>query len=53
MTNSITRSRHFMSPTMEVGAGIVFFLLGAWFLYQAYDGRGRDTPKILRPFTFW
>lgn len=53
MTNAISRPRHFMPQGFEVLAGISFFILGAWFLYQAYGGRGRDQPKILRPFSFW
>jgi hypothetical protein len=51
--NAVTRPRHFMPQGMEVGMGLLLFVIGSWFLYQAYDGRGRDQPKILRPFSFW
>lgn len=36
---------------IAIGAGL--FLLGAWFLYDAWEGRGKKTPRILRPITFW
>jgi len=51
--NIVSRPRHFMPQTFEVIVGLLLFALGAWFIYQAYDGRGRDQPKILRPFSFW
>lgn len=53
MSNAVSRPRHFMPQHFEILAGILFFLLGSWFIYQAYDGRGRDQPKGLRPFTWW
>lgn len=31
-------------------AGAVLFWLG---VSDAYEGRGRNTPGILRPVTFW
>jgi hypothetical protein len=34
-------------------AGIALFVGGAILMRDAYEGRGRDTPLILRPFTFW
>lgn len=51
--NAVTRPRHFMSSGMEVLTGFLFFLAGSWFIYQAYNGRGRDQPRLIRPFTWW
>jgi hypothetical protein len=31
-------------------AGVALMWLG---LYEAYEGRGRPTPKWLRPITWW
>lgn len=33
--------------------GVLLFALGAAVLYDAYEGRGMKTPRILRPVTFW
>lgn len=33
--------------------GLGCFLLGWYFLHDAYDGRGKDQPAWLRPFTWW
>ena len=33
--------------------GLLLFALGAFFLYQTYEGRGQDSPRILRVFSFW
>jgi hypothetical protein len=33
--------------------GLVLFVLGAKLLHDAYEGRGRSAPLLLRPFTFW
>lgn len=33
--------------------GIGLFLLGSWFLYDAFERRGKDTPHVFRPFTWW
>lgn len=49
----ISKPRHIFPAGGEILAGVLFFAIGAWFLYQAYDGRGRDQPKLLRPFSFW
>jgi hypothetical protein len=38
---------------LGVALGLGCFLLGWGFLYDAYDGRGRDQPRLLRPFTWW
>lgn len=29
------------------------FMFGAWLMYNAYEGRGGNTPKGLRWATFW
>lgn len=36
-----------------VVVGLALFVAGAIVLHDAYEGRGRDTPALLRPFTFW
>jgi putative Mn2+ efflux pump MntP len=51
--NAVSRPRHFMPQKAEVVTGLLLFAIGSWFLYQAYNGRGRDQPKVLRPFSFW
>jgi hypothetical protein len=33
--------------------GVGLFLLGSWFLYDAWERRGLKTPRIARPFTWW
>jgi hypothetical protein len=33
--------------------GFGFFILGAVCLHDAYDGRGKQQPWWLRPFSFW
>ena len=33
--------------------GVLGFLIGSWFLYDAWEGRGIRTPPIARPFTWW
>ena len=33
--------------------GLVLFLAGAVFLHDAYEGRGKKSPLVLRPFTWW
>ncbi len=33
--------------------GVALFLLGSWFLYDAWERRGKHTPRIARPFTWW
>lgn len=46
--------RHFMaSQPREVALGLALFVGGSLLLWDAYDRRGRDAPRILRPFTFW
>jgi hypothetical protein len=38
---------------VAVVGGLVLFAAGAILLHDAYEGRGRKPPGILRPFTFW
>lgn len=38
---------------LALALGMVAFGVGAVLLYDAYEGRGRSTPRLLRPFTFW
>lgn len=33
--------------------GLVLFVAGAVLLHDAYEGRGRQTPLVMRPFTWW
>ncbi len=39
--------------TTAVVLGIGFFLAGWYCLYDAWEGRGGDTPKLFRAFTWW
>jgi hypothetical protein len=36
-----------------IALGIGFFLLGSYLLYDAWEGRGGNTPRLLRPITWW
>lgn len=48
------RRRHLIRDRqLEVLAGLGALVLGAILLRDAYEGRGRDQPKLLRPFSFW
>jgi len=48
------RYRHlFKSQQAEKAAGYGAMLLAAYLLYGAYEKRGRDQPRLLRPFSFW
>ncbi len=49
-----TKRRHLISHRgAELAAGFAAFAIGALLLHDAYDGRGIDQPRILRPFFFW
>lgn len=41
------------SQTLEVTAGVGCFLLGSFLLWDAWEGRGQRSPRIVRPFTWW
>jgi hypothetical protein len=47
------RRRLFRDQKSAVIVGLVLFVAGAIVLHDAYEGRGRATPLILRPFTWW
>jgi len=38
---------------LGVVLGLGCFAAGWALLWDAYDGRGRAQPRILRPFTWW
>lgn len=43
----------FPSQRVAIGVGLAGFAL-AWFaLWDAYQARGQDTPRLLRPFAWW
>jgi len=37
------------SHQAAIAIGAVLFLAGSWFLYDAWEGRGKPTPRFLRP----
>lgn len=41
------------NPTTAVVVGLALFLLGSLILHDAYEGRGRKAPLLMRPFTWW
>lgn len=41
------------SQGLAIAIGVGLFLAGSWFLYDAWEGRGRKTPRAFRPFTWW
>ncbi len=43
----------FKSSNTAFAVGAAFFLAGWWCWYDAFDGRGKDQPKVIRPFTWW
>jgi hypothetical protein len=47
------RRRYIASKHAAIALGIAGFLVGSWFLYQAWEARGEKTPRLLRPFTWW
>jgi hypothetical protein len=36
-----------------IAAGLALFAAGAYLLWDAWEGRGATTPRLLRPITFW
>ena len=44
---------HVRSQALALALGLAGFGLGWAFLYDAFEGRGKHTPGILRPFTWW
>lgn len=48
------RGGHYIgNANVEAALGIAAGLLAWALLRDAYDGRGRSTPVLLRPFTWW
>lgn len=47
------RGHYIADQRAEVAAGVLAFLIGAVLLHDAYEGRGRDQPRLMRPFSFW
>lgn len=41
---------HIRNHRTAVVVGLGLFLLSLWILYDAYEGRGKSTPRVLRPF---
>jgi hypothetical protein len=40
-------------PRLATAAGLGAMVLAAVLLHDAYEGRARDQPFWLRPFSFW
>lgn len=53
MTDRILPKPMVKDHLTAVWIGVLLFAAGAWFLYDAYERRGRPTPKWMRPVTFW
>lgn len=49
----MTRRHLIADPAAAVVVGLALFLLGSLVLHDAYEGRGRKPPLILRPLTWW
>lgn len=47
------RRPFFQQQHVAFVVGIAAFGLAWWALYDAFEARGQDTPKALRPFTWW
>jgi hypothetical protein len=47
------RGHYIQSQRLESAVGLLLFVGGAFLLYDAYDGRGKDQPRVLRIFSFW
>jgi hypothetical protein len=43
----------FRKRETAVAVGILLFVGGWAALYDAFERRGVNTPRILRPFTWW
>lgn len=50
----MARRKHYIAdPRLETLAGVALFICGAFLLHDAYEGRGKDQPRLMRPFSFW
>jgi hypothetical protein len=48
------KGKHWIaSPQIEAATGVGLFLAGWMLLHDAYDTRGHEQPRWLRPFTWW
>lgn len=47
------RRRWFHDKTTAVAVGLLSLGVAWKALYDAYEGRGGQTPKWLRPITWW
>lgn len=36
-----------------IALGLAAFRVGWLLLWDAWEGRGRPTPPVMRPFTWW
>lgn len=43
----------FKDKEAAIAIGVVLFLAGSYCLYDAWEGRGGQTPRIARPFSWW
>lgn len=43
----------FQDQATAILVGVALFVAGSFCLYDAWEGRGRPTPRLLRPFTWW
>jgi hypothetical protein len=44
----VTRPKLLRDRSTELGLGVVAFLVSAWLIYDAYEGRGRPRPFAAR-----
>ena len=48
------KRRHLIANRhLELAVGRAGFVLSSLLIRDAYEGRGIDQPKILRPFSWW
>lgn len=40
-------------PRLALLVGLAAYAFGSWCLYDAFEGRGKRTPMVLRPITWW
>lgn len=47
--------RRLISPSQPAAIliGGLLFLGGSYFLWEAWEGRGQQMPRLLRPFGWW
>lgn len=54
MTRHGRRRKHLIgNRNIELVLGIGGFILSSLLIRDAYEGRGVEQPKILRPFSWW